>query len=201
MTFSEAHFESMRELIPLYVKGLLPASRRADIENAAEKDARLKLEIEHWRKIHGAYEVIGERIPHPSPAAYPRIAAVIREQHGTGFFGRFAASRKIPLAFIAVQFLVIIALGIYIIQTRAEYRTLSVPQNIINGPVKIHIVFRENATEAEIRNLLLQVHARIISGPSRSGLYLIEIPSGEDADKRLGILQNAVIVEIAEKSY
>ena len=201
MTFSKAEYESVRELIPLYVKGLLSDSQKAEVEKAMEDHAGLKDEIQQWKEILTAYKAIEEKIPQPSGAVYSRIAARIREQDCPGLFGRFLASKKLSFAFIAAQFLIILALGIYIVQTKPDYRTLNAPPKETGSSLKINIVFKETATEAEIRQLLLKVNAHIIDGPKRSGLYLIEVLFPEEAEKSLSVLQNNTIVEVAEKSY
>jgi hypothetical protein len=201
MTSSKSDYESVRELIPLYVKGLLSDSQKAEVERAADEHAELRTEIDQWKKIQGAYETIEGKIPQPSGTLYSRIAAGIKEQDQPGFFEKFMLSKKLALSFIAAQFLIIVALGIYILQSKPEYSTLSAPPSETDSLIKIHIIFKETATEADIRKLLLQVHARIISGPSMSGLYVIELPSQEEIDKSLSILQGNKIVEFAEKAY
>ncbi|MEW6570218.1 MAG: hypothetical protein AB1390_03430 [Nitrospirota bacterium] len=185
------------------MKGLLSDSQKAEVEKASDEHPELRMEIEQWKKIQRLYKTIEGDIPQPSSAVYSRVAARIKEHDQPGFFERFLTSRKLTLAFIAGQFLVILALGIYtyITQTKPEYRTLSAPPAKTEDSVKIHIVFKETAAEADIRKLLLQVHARIINGPSRSGLYVIEIPSREDVGKSLSILQGNTIAEVAEKAY
>ena len=201
MTFSKEYYEYIKELIPLYVKGLLPESQKAEVQKAADEHAELKIEIDQWKKIHKAYEIIETKIPQPSFALYSRISTRIKEQKQPGVFEKFISSKKLAFAFIVGQFLLILALGIYILHTKPEYSTLSAPPLKIEDSVKINIVFKETATESDIRKLLLQVHGRIINGPSISGLYVIEIPFGEEVDKSLSILQSDKIVEVAEKSY
>jgi hypothetical protein len=202
MTCSKNFYESMRELIPLYVKGLLSDAQQVEVKKAADEHPELRMEIEQWKKIQRSYETIERRIPQPSSAVYSRIAAGIKGHDKSGFFESFMTSRKLTFAFTAGQFLVILALGIYtyMIQTKPEYRTLSSPPAKTEDAVKIHIAFKETASESDIRKLLLQVNARIINGPSRSGLYVIAIPSREDVGKSLSILQGNTIVEVAEKA-
>jgi anti-sigma factor RsiW len=185
----------------LYVKGLLSDAQKAEVERAAEDHARIKDEIEYWKEILNAYRAIEDKIPQPSGAIYARISAGIREHEQPGLFGRFLASRKLSFAFIAAQFLIIIAMGIYIVQTRSEYRTLSEPPYEAKGTIRINVVFKEGVAEVDIRRLLLKVHARIIDGPSASGRYVIAISSPEEADKSLSLLQDSMMVELAEGAY
>ncbi len=202
MTLSKSEFESIRELIPLYVKGLLTEKQKAAVEKSSDEHPELRIEIDQWRRILRAYQAIEETIPQPSRALYARIASAIRDKEESGYFSRFFASRKLSLAFMAAQFLIIIALSVYIVQMRPDYRTLSAPPSVITaGAVKIHIVFKESASSGEIKNLLVRVGARITDGPGMSGMYVVEIPSTDDADKKLDVLRNSTIVEFVEKSF
>ena len=61
-------------------------------------------------------------------------------------FQRLMPSPSFSLAFMAVQLLIIITLGVYILQLKHEYRTLSAPSVMVSEPVKINIVFKEKTT-------------------------------------------------------
>ena len=67
-----------------------------------------------------------------------------------------------------------------------KYQSLSGSRKEVVGPVvKITVVFHEDATAKEIRDLLKAVPAKIVSGPSSTGYYdlAIAVPPGADAQK------------------
>jgi hypothetical protein len=68
-------------------------------------------------------------------------------------------------------------------------------------PVKINVVFKEDASEAKIRNLLSQIGGKISDGPSLSGLYVIGIPSDKNLEEIITTLKKSKIIEMAEKAY
>ena len=66
-----------------------------------------------------------------------------------------------------------------------RYKALSGQQEEAAGPVvKITVVFREDATEKEIRELLKVIKATIVSGPSPVGFYVLSIAVPPDSDAR-----------------
>jgi len=102
---------------------------------------------------------------------------------------------------ITAQILIIVVLGIYVVNLRTEYRTLSATSVITEKQVKINVVFKEDATVEDIRKLLLQIDGKIIDGPSSSGLYIIGITSKEKLDDSLNTLRKNKIVVLAERAY
>jgi Putative zinc-finger len=88
----------------------------------------------------------------------------------------------------------------------ANYKALSGPQEKVSCTgVQITVVFREGATEKEIRELLAVVHATFIDGPTAARFYelCIAVPPGADAqklvDEALALLRGrADVVRLAE---
>ena len=200
-------YEHIRSLIPLYVKGNLEDSERAAVEGAIDEYPELKREVEEWKKIQGAYRLIEERLPEPSADLHARIIDRIeREREGTlvqrfrEWFSRLKPSPVLHLAVILAQLVIIIAGGVYIIREQAGYRTLSSEGVVQTDMIRINVVFKEHATEADIRSLLLDVKGKIVDGPYTSGLYIIGVPSDgiEDALRKL---KDSPIVVLAERSY
>ena len=62
----------------------------------------------------------------------------------------------------------------------------------------INVVFQENATEGEIRQLLQGIGGSVGSGPSREGRYVIEVDGKSDLPSILGKLQHSPIIVFAE---
>jgi len=201
MTSSKPDFDSMKYLIPLYLKGKLSGTQRAEVEKALQEFPGLKDEMESWKEIEESYRAIEEKLPKPPAEAYFHISQKISEMDRPRWLAWFRLSPVASFTLIMAQLILIIALGIYFIDLQREYRTLSAPSLTAGMPVKINVVFKENATEAEIRNLLSQVGGKIINGPSLSGLYVIGIASDKDWQNTLATFKQSKIVEMAERAY
>ena len=65
----------------------------------------------------------------------------------------------------------------------------------------INVIFREQATESEIRELLLKINGRIVDGPTRSGLYIVGLKARQQGDSALETLRKSALVKMAEKAY
>jgi hypothetical protein len=188
-------------MIPLYVRGILSDSEGKEFQMALSECPDLKEEIERWKKINNAYQTIERTLPQPSDRVYSRITERITEKSRFSLLQRVIPSQRVSLALVAAQLLIIIALGVYVMNLKNEYRTLTAPSMTEGRLLRINIVFKENATEAEIRNLLLQMNARIVEGPCSSGLYIIGINSQEKFDDALNTLSKNKIVVMAERAY
>ena len=91
-------------------------------------------------------------------------------------------------------------------QRNIEYQGLSGPKTDGGTDLKITVVFREDAAEKTIRELLLEINgARIVSGPTSARFYLlgIDVPPGansqqimNDAIARLRLRRD--VVQLAE---
>lgn len=59
-----------------------------------------------------------------------------------------------------------------------EYRTLAAPAATATAAAQLQIVFADDATAGEMRALLDRVGGRIVSGPSRAGVFLVALRGG-----------------------
>jgi anti-sigma factor RsiW len=183
------------DLLPWYVNGSLPAGERAAVEDHLAVCPRCREEERFCRRTAEALEQAGEVAPSPHPVQLARVLARIDEAEGEGGPGRLrrllAGLRswrpfpQSPLrAMLAVQ-LAIAALLVALVvwQPPAVYRTLSDPEApAAGGAVRIRVLFAEDATERQIRELLLGIHGEIVGGPSAIGAYTVEVPRGGDPE-------------------
>lgn len=56
--------------------------------------------------------------------------------------------------------------------------------------VDLRVTFRQDASEGAIRQLLLELNARVVDGPTQAGEYRLRVPSG-DAAAAITALQNS----------
>lgn len=205
MNSYEGNGDAMKHLIPLYINGQLTDVQKKEFEEALAGSAELKKELEAWEELGKTYERIAKELPQPSKYAYARIAAQkadkIEQPRRVSFFERFMPSPSFSFVVVAAQLLIIIALGAYIAAQRSEFRTLSAPSIAAGQPIKVNVVFNNNASIQEINALLMQVRGRISEGPAISGLYVIGLESKGDINDALSSLRKSGIVVMAERTY
>ena len=190
------------ELLPWYVNGTLPPAERSAVEEHIAVCPRCQEEERSCRAleagVHGAEEVA----PSPHPVRLARLLARIddfekgdaakpsRWRRALAAAGRplraLAANPGRGMAVAQLAVLLLIAGLIGWQQWRARqpepaYRTLSSPEKALaaGGP-RIRVLFAEEATEREIRELLLGVRGEIVAGPSPFGVYTVEVPRAGD---------------------
>jgi anti-sigma-K factor RskA len=193
--------ESIKFLVPLYVRGLLDGREKAEFERALAERPELGAEVRKWRLIGDAYGALEAGLPQPSPWIYSRITGKLQETGGRSLFQRLMPAARLSYALISVQLVIIIALGVYVMNLRTEYRTLSAPSTATDEMVRINVVFAGDASEAEIRRLLTELNGRIIDGPYSSGLYVIGIVPEMELEGALNRLRADRIVMKAERGY
>jgi hypothetical protein len=82
----------------------------------------------------------------------------------------------------------------------ATYQTLSDSAPLPGGTVALRVMFSPQATEKEIRDLLLAVHGEITAGPSPFGAYTVDVTAaaGYPVSVILTRLRSDSVVTLAE---
>ncbi len=74
--------------------------------------------------------------------------------------------------------------------------------NQISGVTTYNVVFADNATQKDIRELLVSLDAQIANGPTSIGLYTVFVKgSKEEATKTFNKLKNSSLILLAEPSF
>ncbi len=192
--------DSHKKLAPLYVKGLLGGIEQKEFETVLRASGETANEVKQWQEIRDAYAEIEADLPGPPAGLYARIAGNIKKKNRTAFWERLLPAPAFSFALIACQFILILGMAAYIASSKSDYTTLSAPPER-HTVERINVVFREEATEAEIRELLIRTEARMVAGPSISGLYVIEITGKRQLQDTLTNLKKSKLVLMAEKAY
>lgn len=198
------------ELLPFYVNGTLGADDRAWIEHYLREHPQAANEL-HWlRSVQAAAQ--DEAVPASSEVGLERAMQRIRA-------GRPPASAAAPASFARrvrewlsrlvapamlkpalASALAVIALQAVVITTMvgerddwSSERTMP-PIGSTEQPAFVKVNFRPDATEADIRMLLIDAQASIASGPGQLGDYYVRIPAWQ-VDAVTAMLGASAIVE------
>ncbi len=201
----ERFHERVWGLIPWYVNGTLPQRERERVEIHLEACRRCQEEERACRQTAEAVQGAGEVAPTPHPVQLQRILARIEETEREeraprmsrmSWIGRWrlpleATPRALRGALVAQVAIILLLAGVIIwqklhsapegVSAPAVYRTLSDPAPMRGPVLRLRVMFSPQATERQVRELLLDVRGEITAGPSPLGVYTIEVPAGRDS--------------------
>lgn len=195
-------------LLPWYVNGTLPQRERERVEAHLEACRQCREEERSCRRTAEVVQGAGEVAPTPHPVQLQRVLARIEETERAeqaprmSQIGRWrlafpfrswigATPRPLRVALVAQAAIIILLAGVIVWQklrsgpegvpAPAVYRTLS-DAPAARGPVlRLRVMFSPQATEPQIRELLLDMRGEITGGPSTIGVYTVEVPAGRDS--------------------
>lgn len=188
------------ELLPWYVNATLSERERREVNEHLASCAPCKAELEQLAVLRLAVVESADELPAPSQSRFNQAMAQIdafertrqsapakttswlselRDRIADVLFGWCGPMPTLGRAVVAAQFLFIFGLAgalSYSLWEREPSTTLSGTQQGHGDRSRIKIAFDESITEAQLRQLLGEVHGEIVSGPSAQGLYTIEVP-------------------------
>ncbi len=181
-----AHSEVV-DLLPWYANGTLDDDERARVERHLADCIGCKQELLDLRKMQTMYN--DDKFDAAANAGLARVVARIEQLEARprlrdrirAAMTRFSGSRSWMQAALAAQLIIIVALSVMMLN-RSEphyYHTLSAPGPASPQRAALLVIFEPGRSEAQIRELLLGMHARIIDGPTLEGVYTLEVAPGE----------------------
>jgi len=165
--------------------------------------------------IRHSYKDLADKLPRPPSNAFSRIMDKInmeekRQKSSIAepiftrvfqFINDQILTQKIGWALAGVQCAIIIFLVFSSpISNMNSFKTLSV-NTVTDKSVEINIVFKGNAMQKDIKQLLNNSNAIIVDGPTEYGLYVLKVKKGDDLAMRLETLENSKIVKFVSKKY
>ncbi|HEV8577809.1 MAG TPA: zf-HC2 domain-containing protein [Thermoanaerobaculia bacterium] len=210
------------ELLPWHANGSLAEREREMVESHLAVCPNCRDEEEACRRTAAAVKAAGDGAPSPHPVQLQRMLARIdeserEEQSGGGWWrGRplraviEAAPGPLLRALIAQAAIILLLVGTVTwlaVRARAAppgaapatYVTLSDPAAVPGPTVGLRAMFSPQASEREIRQLLLGIRGQITAGPSAIGVYTIEVPAdGDPVEVVLARLRSEPQVAFAE---
>jgi len=181
------------ELLPWYANNTLSSPDRDLVERHLSGCAICRQELESLRVISNVIAENAEDLPPVRASSLSRTLAAIDEFEGTKasaspFWNRWFANiwtPSVPVArfALAAQFALIVALGTFLLIGGRDrsFTTLSGPSGSETG-VRLTVAFEPGATEEAMRRVLLESGARIVSGPSALGIYIVELTGKTEED-------------------
>jgi anti-sigma factor RsiW len=172
---SDAH-GAAQALLPWYVNGTLDAAEHAAVDAHLGDCARCRADLELQRLVRATpvasppgdvdrgWLALRRRLE-AEAAPKPPIASPVR---------RPAPRWLMPALALQAAFGVVLAAAWLAPPRVGDYRTLGAAPA---APANALVVFRADATEAEIRAALRAVDARIVGGPTVTDAYLLRLPA------------------------
>ena len=158
------------ELLPWYINNSLDEEENRIVAEALEKDDELKKEYEILKSLSTAIK--SEEIQIPGEMGFARLKRDMKTtsqlKDKPGLLSNSTARWK--FAAIAASLLLVVQVSFMLNQTSEQqyYRPLG-SEDQLQG--SIMITFVPNATESQIREVLIESQAVIIDGPSSAGIY------------------------------
>jgi hypothetical protein len=198
---TELSHESLSELIPWYANSTLSPEEHALVEEHLKSCDACQGELEWLRTVGAAMTEVAAEVPVQAPSFAKTMAAIdewerskepARVSRLVSWFQAFwnPSAPMARFAFVA-QFALILGLGIFILSHRqgtVDYTTLSGSEQA-GGGAKLTVSFAPNTTVERMASILGGVGGRIVSGPSASGIFVVELPirPEKDADVQAAI--------------
>jgi hypothetical protein len=205
--------KDIAQLLSWYVNGTLTGAERDRVEVALRDDPRARNLLEWEKSLRRAvqndpqFEIEEDRglaqvMQRIRSEAKPSVRKRAARAGGSGriaewFSGwlQWSPALAVACGIMAVQFGVIIHMA----TTRGEESEYSGTRSIKprSHDAFVHVTFRPEITEVDLRALLRQVNAEIVAGPSQLGDYYLVVPAAS-APSVLTALQSSSSVESAE---
>ncbi|MEO3691697.1 anti-sigma factor [Roseateles paludis] len=190
----------IQALLPWYARGQLSRDERDEVRDHLDAcpACRAELDLEAPLRAVLASQAV---VPPPDPAAsLARLHAQI-DRHQTAHLDAQRPTptrfRWMPLALGLQTVALASVVGLWVSERPAPAETAS-PYVGLSAPAPAApagdalVIFRPDTTEAALRSLLQAQQARIVSGPTKAGAYLLQVqPQG------LAGLQASPLVQMA----
>lgn len=167
------------ELLPWLVNGTLAGSEREAVESHLADCEHCRAEVRLLQAMRG-----GVKSTAPVGAGELGWRRLRRDLHGTP---RSVTPRWVMPAAVAACLVIVAQTAMLVIQRPepARYEPLSGPAVEAQAQVR----FVPQASEGELRALLLEAGVRIVDGPSAAGVYRLSVEPGRDLDEAARVLR------------
>ena len=174
-------------------EGIDKASKRTVDSTTTTAEATSASAItETSQPVSGAQEIPSHKDEHEDD----EHASFFSKEHLSDLF----TSARLAWGVVIAQFALLITL--WISSAGNGINAIGTDGRPISDIATINVVFADNATQKEIRELLASVDAQIANGPTSIGLYTIYIKGNEtDAKYVIDKLKKSTLILLAEPSF
>lgn len=202
----------VQELLPWLATATLEPAERARVEAHLDGCPACRAELERCELERDAVRGARDLAPAPHPAQLARLFDRIErgelDEEELGEVVARAPARsllartpRVVRWLIAAQIVALAGLGLWTLRAdRAAaplFRTLAGGQEVPDA-ARLRVVFAAEATESELRALLLAAGLEIVGGPSPLGAYALAPRPGGDSRAALDLLRSDPRVRFAE---
>ena len=168
------------ELLPWLVNGSLTGAERDAVESHARTCIACRRELKQQQRLQAAVRA-RESADVSAQAGFDRLDRELDETALSSRFRRHRYASAAPFAIAAAAGLAVLAVLLWFTPLPqpggAEYSTLATTP--ASDAALLDIVFAEGTTTAEMQELLNDIDAEIVAGPSRLGRYNVRLGDGQ----------------------
>ncbi|SLM49177.1 protein of unknown function [Nitrospira japonica] len=197
-------------LLPWYANETLGEEDRQRVARHLESCLECRRELSEWadlgRSIHETYAAQPGPNPALAKAVFSKVAAEIRpagrdagrdDQRLTSFDRWLRPLFDVPWVPSLAAVLLAVQSGLLLWVTMPSDRHPISTRSVDSPAARFTVRFHDHATGAQIRDVVVRIHGRIVDGPNAEGTYVLEVKAADAAMSRqiLNILrsQNGII--------
>jgi Putative zinc-finger len=177
-------------LLPWYLNGRLSPAERQEVDDHLRQCPECRDELKSLLRLAGEMKPSWESQPPPSSELRIRVLSQISKSPVASLadaqerrqLGRAPAQRRRSMAFPALAASLIVIQFAAILWMMRAPPTEVISRGIASGGTRIKIVFQPTAREADIRDALSNIHARIVDGPDAGAAYMLQLLNESPAD-------------------
>ncbi|WP_116812994.1 S8 family serine peptidase [Steroidobacter cummioxidans] len=199
---THTNHEHCWELIPWVVNGRATDAEQRAVLTHAESCTECREELQRHRALHSHMRGTDDVITAPNASWQKLLTQIDAQPVETP--ERRGIKRPWLIAAIWLQAVAIAALAsaLFTSVRQPEYRTLSAPTPEVSDlRATVRVVFAPDASVKDINEVLRQVEATIIAGPSEAGVYTLATPDNTDVQRIIVTLRAHPEVLFAEPTH
>lgn len=209
------------ELLPWYINNTLDPIEQSYVRNHLKFCITCRIELNQQQQLVEKMQEI-DLLEQISQVSFAQLKTKIEKQPSPGVLITQRESKK-DTEFLSRQFLgfvqyTALAASLLLLslpfmlgslidttQLRSEYRTLSNPVVGAESTNKLRIIFSDQSDPEQISAILSAVSARIIKGPAKNGVYLVQVgdqhTTSQEVRNAITYLHNDTRIIFAELAH
>lgn len=214
----EKNIRLLCENIPLYINGSLAADEKEVFEQNLKKNSILKHEYMEFYEIDSLFDVLEEVNELQFEQLFKEILNTLKPQilakkimsdgpkvsRIGDFLKNIYAMPQLGWGMALILFTLLIISSLFSALTKpipAYLQTDTIQTTSIDYK-SVNVVFADNATQKQIRNLLVSLNAQITNGPTATGMYTLFVPGSKNkARSVITTLKKSKFILLAEPAF